>query len=67
MREAVKDLEAEVSKVTDYSEINNFGVMRTPALVINNEVMSSGKVLSVTEIKAMVKQYVKYTIGYNPI
>jgi small redox-active disulfide protein 2 len=34
----------ELSKVTDYADIAGYGVMRTPALVINEEVVSSGKI-----------------------
>lgn len=34
----------ELTKVTDYADIASYGVMRTPALVINEEVVSSGKI-----------------------
>lgn len=34
----------ELSKVTDYADIASYGVMQTPALVINEEVVSSGKI-----------------------
>lgn len=39
-----------VEKVTDFNEIANMGVMLTPALVIDGEVKSMGKLLSVKEI-----------------
>lgn len=37
-------LEAEVEKVTDYKTILSYSVMTTPALVINEKVISSGKI-----------------------
>jgi small redox-active disulfide protein 2 len=47
------NLEAEVLKVQDINEITNFGVMVTPALAINGEVKSTGKLLSPDEIKQL--------------
>ena len=44
-------VEAEIVKVADINEIMDRGVMFTPALVINGEVKSSGKVPSVENIK----------------
>ena len=54
--EAVKalNLEAEVVKVEDIQEIINAGVMLTPALAVDGEVKSVGKVLSVDEIKKIL-------------
>ena len=40
----------EIKKVEDIVEIMNYGVMSTPALVVDGIVKSSGKVLSVEEI-----------------
>ena len=40
----------EVKKVEDIVEIMNYGVMSTPALVVDGEVKSVGKLLSVDEI-----------------
>lgn len=34
----------ELVKVTEYADIASYGVMSTPALVINEEVVSSGKI-----------------------
>ncbi|MFH0791368.1 MAG: thioredoxin family protein [Candidatus Omnitrophota bacterium] len=45
------DIQAEIVKVTDIDKITEYGVMMTPALVINGTVVSSGKVLSKDEIK----------------
>lgn len=40
----------EVKKVEDLVEIMNYGVMNTPALVVDGIVKSSGKILSVDEV-----------------
>lgn len=49
-------LVAEVIKVTDFKEIAKYGVMTTPALVIDEKVMSKGKVLKKEEIKEMLSK-----------
>jgi small redox-active disulfide protein 2 len=55
-REAVEKLgiEAEVVKVTEIEKIVSYGVMSTPALVVDGKVKSIGKLLSVEEIKKLV-------------
>lgn len=54
--EAVKlsGREAEVSKVEEIKQIATYGVMSTPAIVVDGVVKSSGKLLSPEEIKAML-------------
>ncbi len=42
---------ATVEKVSDINKIMDYGIMMTPALVIDNEVKSVGKLLTVDEIK----------------
>ncbi len=44
-------IEYELVKVTDINEIMQFGVMMTPALAVDGEVKSAGKVLSTDDIK----------------
>jgi small redox-active disulfide protein 2 len=44
----------EHEKVTDLKQIMSFGVMMTPALVVDGQVKVSGKVPSVDEIKVML-------------
>ncbi|MGB9623270.1 MAG: thioredoxin family protein [Phycisphaerae bacterium] len=44
----------EIEKVTQINEIMKRGVMMTPALVINGEVKSVGKVLSEAEITTLL-------------
>ncbi len=53
VREAVAQLgiEAAVEKVEDVKDIVAYGVMRTPALVVDEQVKVMGKVPSVEEIK----------------
>ncbi len=54
--DAAKDLgiDCELEKVTDIDDIMRFGVMMTPALVIDGEVKVVGKVPGTDEIKAML-------------
>lgn len=47
-------LEAEVVKVTDVVDIAAHGVMSTPALAIDDKVVSVGKVLSADQIAALL-------------
>ena len=42
-----KGIECEVEKVTDIKQIMSYGIMQTPALVIDGVVKSVGKILSV--------------------
>ena len=44
-------LDATISKVTDYKDIVAYGVMKTPALVVDGKVVVSGRVPSKDEIK----------------
>jgi len=55
---AVKEvgIKAEVIKVEDMDKITGYGVMMTPALVIDGEVKASGKVSSYEEIKKWLKK-----------
>lgn len=47
-------IDCELEKVTDINDIMRFGVMMTPALVIDGEVKVVGKVPGTDEIKAML-------------
>ena len=47
--------EAEIEKVTNINEIMAFGVMMTPSLAVDGQVVATGKVLSVEEIKALIQ------------
>jgi len=52
-------MEAEIIKVTDFVEIAAFGVMSTPALVIDEKVVSFGKVLKSKEIVKILEKVAK--------
>ncbi|VBB08824.1 redox-active disulphide protein 2 [Lucifera butyrica] len=56
-KQAVAELgiQAELSKVEDFKEIAKYGVMTTPALVVDGVVKVSGKVPSKDEIIAILK------------
>lgn len=49
-------LQYELEKITDLQRIMSFGVMTTPALVVDGQVKASGKVPTVDEIKTMLQQ-----------
>lgn len=55
-RLAVKELglDAEVKHVEDMGAIMSYGVLKMPALVIDEKVRAYGKVLSVGEVKALI-------------
>lgn len=56
-KEAVKELglDAVVEKVEDMKGIMSYGVMRTPALVVDEKVKAMGRVLKVSEIKEILQ------------
>jgi small redox-active disulfide protein 2 len=47
-------LEYEIEKVTDISTIMGYGVMTTPALVVNGEIKLAGRVPSAEQLKAVL-------------
>jgi small redox-active disulfide protein 2 len=55
-REAVAalNLDADVIKEEDIVKIMSYGIMRTPALVVDEKVLVYGRVPSVSEIKEML-------------
>jgi len=55
---ALKELniKAEISKVMDINKITEYGVMMTPALVVDGVVVSTGKVASKDEIKKFLSK-----------
>ncbi|NLB20406.1 MAG: thioredoxin family protein [Clostridium sp.] len=50
-------IEATIEKVTDFKDIANYGVMTTPGLVINDVVVSQGKVLKENEIVKLLEHH----------
>ena len=47
-------MDEDIDHVTDFVQIASYGVMTTPALVIDGKVVSLGKVLSVDEVKELL-------------
>ena len=47
-------LEAQIIKVTDYNDIASYNILSTPGLVINEKVVSSGRIPSEAEITTFV-------------
>jgi small redox-active disulfide protein 2 len=43
-------LDAQVIKVTDYAQIMKYNILSTPGLVINNKVVSAGRIPSEAEV-----------------
>jgi small redox-active disulfide protein 2 len=52
---AEKNIDATVIKVDDFKEILSFGVMKTPALVINGKVAFSGSIPKKSKIESYLK------------
>ena len=48
-------VDAQVEKVTDVSQIAEFGVMFTPAIAIDGEIKSAGKVVAPAKIAEWLK------------
>jgi small redox-active disulfide protein 2 len=49
------ELDYEIYKITDIQAISGFGVMTTPALVVDGEVKCVGKVPTLAELKKMIQ------------
>ena len=49
-------MDTTIEHVTDFSKIASYGVMSTPALVVDGKVVSYGKVLKTEEVVAILKK-----------
>jgi len=47
-------ISADIKKEEDIVNIMNFGVMHTPALVINEKVIFSGRIPTISELKEII-------------
>ncbi len=58
VKEAVaqKGIDAEIEYITDMSKIMEFGIMSTPALMVDNKVVSMGRVLKAKDIAKMLQE-----------
>ena len=56
VRQAVKEtgIDAQIEHVTDIKKIMAYGVMTTPALVIDGKVVAAGKLPTLADIKQMI-------------
>ena len=59
VKNAVAELgfEDEVLNIGDFIEIAKYGVMQTPAFVINGKVVSYGKLISTEEAKEFIEKF----------
>lgn len=57
-RKALEELgmDSTIDHVTDFAQIAAYGVMTTPALVVDGKVVSYGKVLKKDEAKALIQK-----------
>ena len=55
-RQAIADLgvQATIEKVTDYAQIASYGVLRTPGLVVDEQLLVSGRVPDAKEIATLL-------------
>lgn len=62
--EQLGDTDSVIGHVRDYKEIAKYGIMSTPALVVDGKVLSYGKVLSVDEIVKLLKGRKKPKVAF---
>jgi small redox-active disulfide protein 2 len=57
VRTSVRELgvDAEITKITDVNEISARGVLMTPGLAVNGEVVATGRLLSVNQVKRILE------------
>lgn len=47
-------LKGEVEYITDFSEMASLGIMTTPALMLDDEIVASGRVLKTSDIESLM-------------
>lgn len=60
-RQALRDLgaTADIDDVTDFGEIASYGIMKTPGLVIDDQVVVSGRVPTVDELRNLIDTHLR--------
>lgn len=58
VKEAVSNigLNVEVEYITDMEKVMTYGAMSMPAIVVNDKVVSMGKVLKISEVEGLLKK-----------
>ncbi len=56
-------MEAEITKITDFPEMMKYGILQTPALVINEELIMVGKVPSLSDMTTVLTTALSKTAG----
>jgi redox-active disulfide protein 2 len=51
-------IDAIVEHITDFAEIASYGVMGTPALLLNGDIVSCGRVLNVEEVVKILQKII---------
>jgi small redox-active disulfide protein 2 len=57
-------IQAQVEKVTDYTEIAAYGIMSTPALVVDEQVIMAGRIPALSSLKAALAE--RLAAGASP-
>ena len=60
---AENNIEANIEKITDLNKFAELGILMTPGLIINNKVISSGKLPSKTTLEHWIKDSIVNSIG----
>lgn len=56
--EQPEEFEATVLKVTDRAEFEKYAILATPGLVVNEQLVSAGRIPTTEEIQDWLRQYV---------
>ena len=58
-------IEAKIDKVTDYAKIMEFPILSTPGLVINEKLVTSGRIPSESEITTFLTDALETASSYH--